>query len=213
MELPVKTSRPYDSAGRRQRAEQNRQAVLESARGLFLESGYARATIAAVAADAAVSTETIYKTFSSKAGLVRAIYNNGLLGSGPVPAEQRSDLLQSQATDGRKLLLALGMFTAEIGPLAVPIRMLIRDAAAGDEEMAHLLVEIDHDRHERMLHNARSMVDHKLLANGITPEFAADIMWFYTSPDVYENLVLGREWTVHELGVFVGDALAAALLD
>ena len=213
MALPVKTSRTYDSAGRRQRAQQNRQAILKSARAMFLESGYARTTIAAVAAGAAVSSETIYKSFGSKAGLVRAIYNTGLLGTGAVPAEQRSDLLQAQATDGRELLLALGMFTAEIGPLAAPIQMLIRDAAAGDEEMAHLLVEIDQDRHNRMLHNARTMVDRKLLAYGITPEFAADVMWFYTAPDVCEKLLLDRKWTGRELGVFVGNALAAALLD
>ncbi len=213
MALPVNTSRPYNSAGRRHHAEQKRRAVLDSARALFLESGYASTTIAAVAADAAVSTETIYKTFGSKAGLVRGIYNHELLGSGPVPAEQRSDLLQSEATDGRELLLTLGMFTAEIGPLAAPIRMLIRDAAGGDEEMARLLVEIDQDRHDRMLHNARYMVDRKLLAQGITPGFAADVMWFYTAPDVCENLVLGRGWTARELGVFVGKALAAALLD
>lgn len=213
MALPVKPPRPYNSAGRRERAEQNQQAVLESARALFLEYGYARTTIAAVAAAAAVSTETIYKSVGSKAGLVRAIYNRGLLGAGTVPAEQRSDLLQSQATDGRELILALGMFTAEIGPLAAPIRMLIRDAAASDEEMVRLLVEIDHDRHERMLHNARFMVDRNMLADGITPEFAADVMWFYTAPDVYENLVLSRGWSAHAFGVFVGKAVAAALVD
>ena len=130
-----------------------------------------------------------------------------------MPAEQRSDLLQAEATDGRELLLALGMFTAEIGPLAAPIRTLIRDAAAHDEQMARLLVEIDHDRYERMLHNARHMVDRNFLASGITPEFAADIMWFYTAPEVCEKLVLGRNWSARELGAFVGKAIVAALLD
>jgi len=195
MAVPVKTSRPYNSAGRKQRAEQKQQAILNSARSLFPTSGYARTTIAAVAADAGVSAETIYKTFGSKAGLVRDIYNHGLLGSGHVPAEQRSDIMQSGATDGRDLLLALAMFTAEIGPLAAPIRILIWDAAAADEEMARLLVEIDQDRHERMLHNARHLVERELLGEGITAEFAADVMWFYTDPDAYENLVLGRDWT------------------
>ncbi|GAA4360852.1 TetR family transcriptional regulator [Paeniglutamicibacter cryotolerans] len=213
MALPVKTSRPYDSSARRQGAEHKRQAILDSARTLFLASGYVGTTIAAIAAEAVVSTETIYKTFGSKARLLRDIYNEGLLGVGPVSAEQRSDLLQAEATDGRGLLLALGMFTAEIGPLAAPIRTLIRDAAAQDEQMARLLVEIDQDRYERMLHNARHMVDRNLLATGITAEFAADIMWFYTAPEVCEKLMLGRNWTARELGTFVGKAIGAALLD
>ncbi len=51
----------------------SQEAVLEAAQRRFLRAGYGATTIAAIAADAAVSVETIYKAFGGKRGLVRAI--------------------------------------------------------------------------------------------------------------------------------------------
>jgi len=48
----------------------SQEAVLEAAQRRFLRAGYGATTIAA---DAAVSVETIYKAFGGKRGLVRAI--------------------------------------------------------------------------------------------------------------------------------------------
>ncbi|MGH3646029.1 MAG: TetR/AcrR family transcriptional regulator [Micromonosporaceae bacterium] len=47
--------------------------------------GYAATTLAAIAREAGVSVETIYKAFGGKSGLVRALYERGLTGIGPVP--------------------------------------------------------------------------------------------------------------------------------
>jgi hypothetical protein len=52
---PVK--RRYDAHGRRARADEARRRVLDAARRLFLDRGYAATTVAAVAADAGVSVE------------------------------------------------------------------------------------------------------------------------------------------------------------
>ena len=69
----VKTTRRYDSSGRRGRARRTHAHVLKVAAELFLRDGYAATTVAAVAAAAGVSVETIYKTFRGKPGLIRAI--------------------------------------------------------------------------------------------------------------------------------------------
>src|SRR4029079_17716206 len=74
----VKHRRPYDSRRRRQRADTNRRNILEAARRLLLETGYAGTTIGAIAHAAGVSPETIYKSFGGKPGLVRAIWLQGL---------------------------------------------------------------------------------------------------------------------------------------
>src|SRR5947199_1803131 len=100
----VKTSRQYDASGRRQRAEVRAQAVLDAAARRFLDQGYAATTVAAIAADAGVSVETVYKRFASKAGLVAALWSRGLLGSGETPAEQRSDTASATLADPRAII-------------------------------------------------------------------------------------------------------------
>ena len=208
----VNTRRRYDSSGRRERAQQTRDQITDIARELFLSDGYADTTVAAIAAAAHVSVETIYKGFGGKPGLVRAIIDQGLAGGGPVPAEQRSDHIRDTEPDPRRILAAWGSFTAELAPRVVPIFLLARDAAVGDPEVAATLEQISAARLERMTVNARGLASAGHLRPGITPEQAADIMWTYSSPELYELLVIRRGWPAGRYGQFIAQALTAALL-
>lgn len=208
----VNTRRRYDSSGRRERARQTRDQITWVAEQLFLAEGYAATTVTAIAAAAGVSVETIYKGFGGKPGLVRAIVERGLAGPGPVPAERRSDHIRDTEPDPRRILSAWGSFTAEIGPRTAPILTLARDAAASDPEIAALLDEMSAARHERMTLNARGLANAGHLRPGLTPEQAADILWTYSSPELYELLVIRRGWPADHYGHFVGQALIAALL-
>src|SRR5262249_38186556 len=154
---PVNTRRRYDSSGRRERARQTRDQITSIARELFLSGGYADTTIAAIAAAAHVSVETIYKGFGGKPGLVRAIIEQGLAGEGPVPAEQPSDHNRDPEPDPRRILAAWGAFMAEVGPRVAPILVLARDAAASDPEVAVVVDLLGAARLERMTVNARGL--------------------------------------------------------
>ncbi|MGV7529729.1 TetR/AcrR family transcriptional regulator, partial [Mycobacterium kansasii] len=68
-------ARRYDSTQRRQQAQQNRARVLQAARQRFLAQGYAATKIAEIARDAGVSVETVYKTFATKAGVLKALFD------------------------------------------------------------------------------------------------------------------------------------------
>jgi AcrR family transcriptional regulator len=208
----VNTRRRYDSSGRRERARQTRDQIVDAAEALFLTGGYAATTVAAIAAAARVSVETIYKAFGGKPGLVRAIVEKGLAGEGPVPAKQRSDHIRDTEPDPQQILAAWGTFTTEIGPRVAPILTLARDAAASDPEIAALLDEISAARLERMTLNARGLSDAGHLRLGITVGEAADIMWTYSSPELYDLLVTRRGWPAERFGSFVGQALITALL-
>lgn len=208
----VNTRRRYDSSGRRARARQARDQVVGIAEDLFLAHGYAATTVAAIAAQARVSVETIYKSFGGKPGLVRAIVDQGLAGAGPVPAEQRSDQIRDTETDPRQIISAWGAFITELAPRTVPILLLARDAAASDPELAALLHEVSAARLERMTVNARALADAGHLRPGITVTHAADILWTYSSPELYELLVLGRGWSPERYGRFAAQAMTAALL-
>src|SRR5579864_8222748 len=125
---PIKPRRRYDSARRAEQARQTRNAIIETARRLFLRDGYAGTTIAAIAVEAQVSVETIYKAFGGKPGLVRAICDAALAGAGPVPAETRSDQLQAHEPDPRKIVRGWGELTVEVAPRIAPIILLVRSA-------------------------------------------------------------------------------------
>ncbi len=209
---PVKQTRRYDSSGRRKHARDTREAIVRSARELFLRDGYAATTVAAIAAAAGVSVETIYKAFGGKPGLVRAIVERALAGEGPEPAEQRSDLIRETERDARKIVAAWGEFTAEIGPRVMPILRLAREAAATDPEMAAALEQINAERLERMAFNARRLHAAGHLRPDVSARQAADILWTCSSAELYELLVLRRGWTPRRFGRFVGEVMAGALL-
>jgi AcrR family transcriptional regulator len=219
MQSPVNASgtrppkRPYDSRRRRELADESLRAVRARARELFLANGFGATTVAQIAGAAGVSPETVYKNFGGKAGLVRAIYEESLLGAGGIPAEQRSDVAQLSTTDPAALMEQFGRFTTEVSPLGAPVYLLIRDAAAGgDAAMAALLGEVDEARFRRMLHNARQLAGRGLLRPGLSAREAADVMFTCTAAELYETLVLKRGWSAERYGTFVGRTLAANLL-
>jgi len=209
---PVKPKRRYHSPRRAEQARQTRAAVVEVARQLFLRDGFAATTIATIAAQAQVSVETIYKAFGGKPGLARAICATALTGEGPVPAETRSDEMQAQQPDPRKVIRGWGRLTAEVAPRIAPILLLIRSAAATDPEMAGLRAEMDASRLTRMTSNARNLAEAGHLRDDLTVEDAGEVLWTYSSPELYELLVLGRGWPTERYGTFIADAMIAALL-
>ena len=208
----VKTKRPYDRRRRQEQARRNRDRIIDSAEGLFRRDGYGPTTITAIASDAGVSVDTIYKSFGGKAGLVRAIFGRALEGQGPVPAEQRSDELQARERDARKIIRAWGAFTTELAPRAAPIVLLLRAAAGNDPEVQALLEELDANRLRRMTENARRLHDAGHLRPGLNVAQTADILWTYSSPELYELLVLRRGMPLAQYGRFIADAMINALL-
>ena len=208
----VNPKRRYNSGRRAEQARQTRAAVVEAAKRLFLRDGFAATTIAAIGAEARVSVETIYKAFGGKPGLVRAICDAALAGEGPVPAETRSDLMQAHEPDPRKIIKGWGELTAEVTPRVSPILLLVRAAATADPEMAELGTEIDAARLRRMTRNAHNLAAARHLRDDITVEQAGEVMWTYSSPELYELLVLRLGWPAERYGAFIADAMIAALL-
>ena len=78
--------------------------------------------------------------------------------------------------------------------------------------MAALLAESEEQRRARMRHNARRLQRRGWLRAGVTLAQATDILWTYSSAELYDLLVLRSGWSVDRYGAFIGDALIAALL-
>jgi AcrR family transcriptional regulator len=208
----VKPKRRYDSTGRQAQARRNRQAVLDAAQRQFLEGGYAATTIAAVAAEAGVSVETIYKAFGGKPGLVRAIYDRGLVGPEPVPAYRRADEMRERETDPRAIMRNWGTIASEVSSVVSPIERLVRAAAASDHDMATLLQAHNDLRERRARHHARFLKERGYLREGVSVAQATDILWTCTSDELYDLLVTQRGWSPPRFARFLADFMINALL-
>ena len=208
----VNAPRPYDASRRRLKASRSHSRVIDAAETRFLRDGYAPTTIGSIAADAGVSVDTVYKTFGGKPGLIRAIHDRALRGVGPVPAETRSDELQMTERDPRRIIRRWGEFVVELAPLGAPIALLVRDAAGSDAELRSVRDELDRGRLERMTVNARRLHRMGCLRPGITIQRAARILWAFSSAEMYELMVVRGGMPLKEYGVFVAEAMIAALL-
>jgi AcrR family transcriptional regulator len=209
----VKTPRSYDSTRRRAQARQNRDAVLDAAGTLFLRNGYAATTVAAIAAEAGVSVETVYKAFGNKPGLVRALADAAMAGPGAVPTMRRSDEMSSREVDPNALVRKWAAFTVEVTPRLAPVVLLIRAAATGGSaEMTDLLARLDAERLDRMTHQAEFLRRRGFLRPDVSVTEARDVMWAYTDPAMFELLVLRQGWSLPRYQEFLAAAFAAAML-
>ena len=210
----VKPRRRYDSSRRQEQAGENRRAVLESARRLFLERGYAATTVAAIAAAAGVSVETVYKAFGNKPGLVKAVVDVAIVGDDePVPMLQRDRVRRMEAEpDPRRKLAMYGEHLANSAPRRVPVELLVRAAAASDAGAAGVWDQLEAERLTGMTFFARHLDEGRHLRPDVSVEEARDVLWTYNSAELYELLVMRRGWTPERYGRWVAAALAAALL-
>jgi AcrR family transcriptional regulator len=208
----VKPKRRYDSSGRQAQARRNQEAILDAAQRQFLQGGYAATTIAAIAGEAGVSVETVYKAFGGKPGLVRAIYQRGLAGQQPVPAFQRSDAMRERETDPATIMRHWGTLASEVSSVVSPIARLVRAAAASDPDMAALLKASNDTREQRARHHARFLKERGYLREGVSLGQATDILWTCTSDELHDLLVVQRGWSLPRFARFLTDYMIAALL-
>lgn len=208
----VKTRRRYDATNRRERAQRNREAVLDVAQRRFLSRGYGLTTVSEIAQEAGVSPETVYKSFGGKAGLVKAIYERGLEGRGSLPAYRRSDEMRERESDPRVIMREWGHLTAEVASVVTPIRLLLRSAATADDDMAQLLEDLDRERLDRMRHHARFLDERGCLRDGVTIDRATDVLWACSSAEFYELLVMQRGWSLEQFASFIADFMINGLL-
>ena len=211
---PVKPRRRYDASARQDHARQTRWAVLQAAHRLFLDRGYAATTVAAVAAEAGCSVETVYKAFGGKPGLVKAVFDVSIAGDDePVAIMQREWVRRiREEPDPRRKLTLYGEHLTRTVPRSGPVQLLVRDAAASDPAVAGVWSQMLAERLTGMSALARELEAGGHLRPDISVDDARDILWTYNSPELYELLVVHRGWSPDRYGRWVASALIAALL-
>jgi AcrR family transcriptional regulator len=211
--MTEREKRSYDASRRRELAAQSRARVLDAARRHFTEQGYAATTIAAIAADADVSVQSITKNFGNKPGLVRALFDTALVGDDDAtPLADRSWITAIHAEpDPRTKLRMFADTLAGILPRTAPIQLLIREAAPYPGLDA-VWQQIKFGRLMGMTDMANNLAAGGHLRSGITVEHARDILWTYSAPEIYELLVIERGHSTQDYAAFISSGTIAALL-
>jgi len=173
-----------------------RAAVVDAARTLFLERGYGATTIEAISALSDVPPATVYRLFSSKRGILKALLDVSIVGDDQaVPLAQRPHVRSLLADpDPAELLAGFVGVTAQVNSRAASIYRILVSAASSDPDAAVLLDELTRQRHEGQGRIARSLARAGALRPELRERDAADVIHALMSPEVYGLLVIDRGW-------------------
>lgn len=186
------------SPGRRGQARTRlaRAAVIDAARALFLERGYGTTTIDAISALSDVPPATVYRLFSSKRGILKAILDVSIVGDDEaVPLADRPHVQAVFADeDPKRQLAGFVAVTSGVNSRTAPIYRILASAASSDPDAAALLEDQNRQRQAGQARIARSLARAGALRPGLRERDAADIIHALMSPEVYGLLVLDRRW-------------------
>ncbi|HEX4776245.1 MAG TPA: helix-turn-helix domain-containing protein [Acidimicrobiia bacterium] len=213
MAKPVKRDRAIANGRGQARTRFARRAVVDAARTLFLERGYAATTIEAISEHSDVPTATVYRLFSSKLGILKALLDTSIAGDDqPLAVQERPDVASLLAEpDPQKLLTGIAGVTTAINQRANDVYVVLVGAAGSDPAAAELLDETRQQRDRGQGRIARSLARARALKPGLRERDAADLIHALMSPEVYRLLVDERGWTPKRYEQWLATTLAQQL--
>ena len=214
MTRPVKRTRRYDSPRRAAQAAATRAQILGSAGRLFERDGYAATTMAAIAEDAGVALKTVYVSFETKSGVLRALWNLRLRGDAEELAVQDRAWFREvvDEPDAMRKLRLTARNSRAVKERVGGLFDVIRGGATTDGEIAALWSRIESEFHANQRTIVESIDASGMLRPGLGVDRAADLLWTLNHPDVWRLLVRERGWTPDEFEQWLGDTAIAQLL-
>jgi AcrR family transcriptional regulator len=211
---PVKR-RSYHSSVRSEKARATRRRVIDAAVRLFLAGGYAGTTMAAVAAEAEVSGDTVFHLFGSKRGLLQEAMDVVVGGDdADVPLLQRADpqAMRTETDQRRQLALFAAGIAVQLERIG-PVDAMLRSAAAVDPEIAALRADL----HQRQRRQAMTTVAGWIGARGafldqMAVDEVAAVLWTLTSPEVHTMLRTDWDWPPERYERWLRTTLERSLL-
>lgn len=205
----MSSARPSQARTRLARA-----AVIDAARTLFLERGYGATTIEAISASSDVPPATVYRLFSSKRGILKAILDVSIAGDDePVAVSDRPQVQAAVAdADPRGQVAGFVATAADINARSAPVYRILVGAASSDPDAAALLEELNQQRRSGQGQLARALAQRGALRTDLRQRDAVDIIYTLMSPEVYRLLVVDRRWTPQRYQRWLTETLSASLL-
>jgi AcrR family transcriptional regulator len=210
--MPGSVKRRYDATSRREGAARTRAAILDAARDLFAERGYAATAMTAIADRAGVALDTVYAAVGRKPQLARLLIETAISGTDQaVPAGQRDYVRAIQAApDADTKITTYAAAIAAIAPRIALVLGIIEQAARDEPGLAALWAEIA----ERRAANMRLFVADLASVAPLRLDLdqAADIVWATNAAEMYRLLVGQRGWSQRRYQDFLADTWRRLLL-
>jgi AcrR family transcriptional regulator len=207
-------ARPYRSALRDDQARATRRRIVRAGGELYVQQGYGRTTIDAIAERAEVSRKTVFTSVGGKAVVLKLAFDWALAGDDePVPMAERPEVRRMMQEPDPEVFVAgwIAMNAAIAGRLAALHHVLVV-AADADPEAAAVLTTVEQQR----THGALVFATRLAAIGGLRPELGVDrvaaIAELLMDPIAYRRLVLLRGWTTEEYSEYLQRMARAALL-
>ena len=209
----TEVKRHYDATRRREQARARRLAVVLAARELFEREGFRPTTVAAVAARAGVSPESIYKGFGTKAALAKAVFDLVVAGDdAPVPVAARPEMQAiHDEPDVRRKIAMFADGLAQRQARSAGVQILIRDGRHVDSSLAPVWAKLSQESLAGMTMLGRHLLGTGQLRDGISLDEVRDVLWNYLAIDTYERLVLTQRWPLNRYARWLAHAITSAL--
>lgn len=205
--------RPYDNSRRQAQVRATRLRITEAAKALFIARGYPATTLEAVADAADTSLPTLYRLFSSKPALLKAVLDVSFGGDDqPVAFGDRPYVQAARAeTDPRALIAAFARIGRDFMVRSSAIMHVLATAAAVDPDAAQLMEEIKYQRHTGQSRIVAALAALDALDPDLEFSEAADIAYAVLSPEVHHILTVERSWTADQYEQWLVRSLGALL--
>ena len=205
---------PSVGSGTQARTRLARAAVVEAARSLFVERGYATTTVEAISKRSDVPPATVYRLFSSKLGILTALIDAAVVG-----AEHAGELAEQPAAraafaepDPARQLAGFAAICRATNVRTAPLYRILASAAASDRDAASLLAERAEQRGAGQKEIARALARAGALRPGVRERDAADVIHALMSPEVFQLLVGDRGWQPQRYERWLSQTLVDQLL-
>lgn len=213
---PVDRYRRRRESGEASRIE-TRRRLLAAADTLFRENGYAGATIAAIAAAASVSVQTVYLAWGSKRELFQAAGKATATASGePADGQEWNEQIRAELDadcadkSAAAYLAAVSKLFTKVAVRTARYRQLRIEAAASDPGIAADWDARQGERRETLAVVAK-LIPPQDLRPGMTHAYILDTLWALASPEMFDLLTTTGGHTPETFQLWLSRTLQAAL--
>ncbi|SON62195.1 hypothetical protein MSIMFI_03716 [Mycobacterium simulans] len=193
-------------AGAASRAE-TRRLLLAAAAEEFARVGYVPATVNRIAEGAGVTVQTLYLAWGSKRALLRAYLESTLAPDASPSGEHFASQLRSD-TPAETLAQIAKLFCSVAQRSAIAWRAY-RDGAAVDSAIAEEWQQLQALRRTTFDAMLATIPDDAIR---IPRRDAVDTAWAIASPESYELMVSGANYTLERFEAWIAKTLRAAIL-
>lgn len=205
-------TRSYRSPLRAEAQAATRRRIIDAAARLFAERGYPGTTMAAIAAEAGVSVQSVHLA-GPKSALLMAAFEVAFAGDeGTHSLNERPSLASVFELSPEDALPAYARFLSQANAASVGVWLALVSAARDDEEVAALVDDQRRRRNADIGHGVEWAAAQGLLTGGASKRTRREVMTWVVSPETFDFFVRESGWSVERYENWLMTALRTMVL-